>query len=239
MQTDTRIEFQRQDQPQTPDIEINPVGLTVKPIQVEERVRNGQAAWFRLTNCQAWTDWLLVAEALDVGRTAAMQAAHSNRPEGRRYNEEFSDWLKVNRFDAIHKTTRSQLIKCLKHRTEIEAWRAQLTTGERLKLNHPVAVLRRWEKTLAKRPDNAAPKISYVAKLNAALIESQKETAQLSRRLAQEAPFTAKDKPGNQAAVAFRILRCSPSATRAFIRALNKLVREAEFEKRSISTSCW
>ena len=168
-----------------------------------------------------------------------MQAAHSNRPEGRRYNEEFSDWLKVNRFDAIHKTTRSQLIKCLKHRTEIEAWRAQLTTGERLKLNHPVAVLRRWEKTLAKRPDNAAPKISYVAKLNAALIESQKETAQLSRRLAQEAPFTAKDKPGNQAAVAFRILRCSPSATRAFIRALNKLVREAEFEKRSISTSCW
>jgi hypothetical protein len=109
MQIDNRIDCKQQDEPQpfTVEIDLDEIGLTVKPKQVEQRVQNGQEAWSRLTNCQAWTDWLLVAEALDVGRTEAMQAAHTNKPEGRRYNEEYGDWLEANRFDCVNKTTRS------------------------------------------------------------------------------------------------------------------------------------
>jgi hypothetical protein len=64
-------------------------------------------------------------------------------------------------------------------RADIEAWRATLPLSLRLDLNHPHAVLRRWQAT--QKPRNPVKKPSYVAKLNAALIQSQEETARLKR----------------------------------------------------------
>jgi hypothetical protein len=48
--------------------------------------------------------------------------------------------------------------------------------------------------------------------------------------LAREAPFTAHDKPRDQAAVIWRLLHCSPAAARALSRELSKLARSAESE---------
>ena len=95
------------------------LGCPDQPKSDNELIRLGQEAWTRLTSCQSWNDWLLVGEALLVGRTECMRVAHTNKPEGRRYNEEFSSWLKATKFDGIDKSTRSRLFECLTCRSDM------------------------------------------------------------------------------------------------------------------------
>jgi hypothetical protein len=205
------------------------IGLTVKP-KIEDCVRAGQEVWSRLTSCQSWKDWLLVGEALAAGRIEAMHTAHTNKPEGRRFNQEFGDWLRTNKFDSVHKTTRSQLLKCLDRRAEIENWRATLTTSERLNLNHPVAVLRRWQKTIvAKKPEDAAPKKpSNVERLNQSVIRLEEENAKLRREAKNNAPFTARDRAKDSAGIIWRNIEQTPKLARSIARELIELARQAE-----------
>lgn len=159
----------------------NNLGCPVQPKFGEQIVRAGLDAWSRLKQCKTWNDWLVVGEALEFGRVETMRSANTNRPEGRRYNEEFGDWLGRSGFAEIEKSIRSRLSECMARRGEIEMWRATLTTSERLTLNHPAVVLRRWHKTQIKKPNDAIKKPSHVARLNAALIESQEEVERLKR----------------------------------------------------------
>jgi hypothetical protein len=160
-------------------IEID-LGCPGQPRSSDDQVvLAGIAAWSRLKQCKTWRDWLVVGEALLVGRTEAMRSAHTNVPEGSRYNREFGDWLVRTPLGEIDKSTRKRLLDCMARRADIEAWRATLPLSLRLDLNHPHAVLRRWQAT--QKPRNAVKKPSYVAKLNAALIQSQEETARLKR----------------------------------------------------------
>jgi hypothetical protein len=232
MQTDTASDRQRQPTPHAaanikyPD--DDDIGCTVQPIPINHLVSIGQEAWSRLVSCQSWNDWILVGNALFAGRAEAMRTAHTNKPEGRRYNEEFGYWLKANGFDVIDKSTRSRLFECLAHRNEIETWRATLTTSQRLELNHPAVVLRRWKRTIVKKPDDAKPKPSPIAKLRESIVTLEEENTRLKREAQLGAPFTPNDKPADQAAVVWRMIHCSPSAARALSRALNKLARAAE-----------
>jgi hypothetical protein len=157
---------------------LTDLSCAAQPKSADQCIRAGQEAWKRLSSGESWNDWLLVGEALLIGRTDAMQTAHTNVPAGRRYNEDYSSWLKATKFDGIDKAVRSRLFECLKHRDAIERWRATLTTSQRLKLNHPQAVLRRWQKTLIK-PTDTPIKPSPHARLTAALIASQEEVARL------------------------------------------------------------
>jgi hypothetical protein len=159
-----------------PIVEIGNMGCASQPTSNAQCIRAGQEAWHRLVSNQSWDDWCLVGEALLIGRTEAMRVAHTNGPEGHRYCEEYSLWLKNNNFDGVDKGVRSRLFECLAYRQEIERWRATLPRSEQLKLNHPQAVLRRWEASWKPR---GAVKKSYVAKLNDALIQSQEENARL------------------------------------------------------------
>jgi hypothetical protein len=160
-------------------IEID-LGCPGQPRSSDDQVvLAGIAAWSRLKQCKTWRDWLVVGEALLVGRTEAMRSAHTNVPEGSRYNREFGDWLVRTPLGEIDKSTRKRLLDCMARGAGIEAWRATLPLSLRLDLNHPHAVLRRWQAT--QKPRNAVKKPSYVAKLNAALIQSQEETARLKR----------------------------------------------------------
>jgi hypothetical protein len=45
---------------------------------------------------------------------------------------------------AIDKGTRSRLADLMDNRSEVEAWRSSLSLGERLHLNHPNGVWRKW-----------------------------------------------------------------------------------------------
>jgi hypothetical protein len=137
--------------------------------------RAGRDAMGRLKRDKNWGDWLLVGEALVMGRTVAMNAAQTNRPEGRAYTEIFSQWLKMYKLDTIDQSARSKIFTVMQHRVEIEAWRATLTQLQRLELNHPVTVLRKWEKATKvkkpkapKEPDQSESQEAYIAELEAA-----------------------------------------------------------------------
>jgi hypothetical protein len=112
--------------------------------QAQVTVLRAQEAWRRLRHDQTWEDWKHVGAAHLIGRSRAMYEAGVNRPVGRRYKAAFAAWLKSFGFENLDKADRSRLFVVMDHLQEIEAWRATLTPTERLRLNHPSAVLRKW-----------------------------------------------------------------------------------------------
>jgi len=135
----------------------------------------GQAAFKRLKRDKNWGDWMIVGEALVMGRTVAMNAAQTNRPEGRAYTEIFSQYIKHYGLADIDKSARSKIFYVMAHKPEIEAWRVTLTPLQRLELNHPVTVLRHWQKATKvakvkppKEPDQSESQAAHIAELEAA-----------------------------------------------------------------------
>jgi hypothetical protein len=127
--------------------------------------RAGQAAWKRLQKCKSWTDWMAVGEALVAGRAMAMQGAKTNRPEGKGYNQLFSQYLTHYGLAEIDKSARAKLLRVMEHRGEIEDYRNALPQNLRLELNHPVTVLRRWQAaTKVSKP--RAPRHDYAGEID-------------------------------------------------------------------------
>jgi hypothetical protein len=100
----------------------------------------------RIKNSAHWNDWMYIADGFAVGRTKALRAAGTNSPHGKAYNRIFGEWLAerpwAKRYD---KGTRSNLLWCADHRSEIEEWRSKLAQNERDKLNHPTNARRKYE----------------------------------------------------------------------------------------------
>jgi hypothetical protein len=118
-------------------------------ISDDKEIREGQEAWSRLKKHMSWSDWTSVGRAHLKGRQAAMREADTNEPTGRRYNQIFGEWLTRHGFDDIDKGDKSRLFEVMEHLDEIETWLATLPTSNRLRLNHPATVLRKWHaKTL-------------------------------------------------------------------------------------------
>jgi hypothetical protein len=140
----------------------------------DDAVRAGQEAWRRLRSNATWEDWKQVGKAHVIGRAAAMREAHVNRPVGRRYNEAFGAWQRKFGFENLDSGDRTRLFEAMDRLAEIEGWLATLTTTERLKLNHPTSITRRWKaSTVVPNPD-ANPRLSPYAQLkdaHARLIE--------------------------------------------------------------------
>jgi hypothetical protein len=124
-----------------------------------ERVcRRGTAAWKRLKRQKNWADWIEVGEALEAGRDWAMHQAGTNEPAGKAYNMTFGEWLRTHQLDDMDKGERARLFTVMENRAAIEEWRATLTLTERLKLNHPNAVLRKWQKFIEPEDKDKASK---------------------------------------------------------------------------------
>jgi hypothetical protein len=85
--------------------------------------------------------------------------------------------------------------------------------------------LRRWEKTLVKKPDDAAPKISHVEKLKASIVALSEENARMQREIERGggdlwSPLdTAKD------IAAVIVTKVSASKAQAIASELARLVR--------------
>jgi hypothetical protein len=111
------------------------------------RVEDGVAAWDRLkhSGSQNYNDWMQVAEALEIGQRECMRLAEIDRPQGSRYRKIFGEWLRQYQFDDMDKGDRLRALKILANRAKIEKWRAELPLDDRLNLNHPRAILRRYE----------------------------------------------------------------------------------------------
>ena len=190
-----------------------------------ECIWNGQEAWRRLSSGHTRKDWLLVGKACQWLRTEAMRTAHANKPEGRRYNQEYSELLKANGFDGIDKAVRSKLFFILDNLTEVEKWLATVPLNKRLTLNHPQTIWRAYQRTV-KKPDDATPKKpSHVELLKASLIESQEENARLKHE-AERDGFTRQDTARDIAGYVFR--KVSPSKAREVARELNRLAKLTE-----------
>ncbi len=126
-------------------------------------VARGIEAWTRHKKDNTWNGWMEVGETLDVGRRVAMRQAFTNQPKGKGYNDAYGRWLRENGFiidgnkdESLHETTRARLLSCVENRGAIEAWRATLPLRERMRLNHPESVWKKWsayEKAKAVDPD--------------------------------------------------------------------------------------
>jgi hypothetical protein len=112
-----------------------------------------------------------------------MRDLHTNQPTGRRYEKAMGEWLVANGFKDIDKGARCRLLECLRHREQIDRWRALLTDSERFKLNHPDAVLRKWKAATAIPDPNATPKPSPYAQLKDAHAELIEENHRLQHRI--------------------------------------------------------
>jgi hypothetical protein len=116
-------------------------------------VRQGLEAWRRLKKEKSYGDWIKVGEALRVGREWAMNQAGTNEPRGKGYNMAFGEWLTNNKFDDMDKGDRSRLFELMDNLGPIEDYRRTLSLTQRLKLNHPNAVVRNWKKAVEPEPE--------------------------------------------------------------------------------------
>jgi hypothetical protein len=148
-------------------------------------LRRGQEAWHRLKKGSTFEDWKQVGAAHVLGRTAAMREAHVNKPEGRNYNAAFGRWQKQCGFDDLDKAARSRLFEMMDHLAKIEGWRATLTVTQRLDLNHPTAVVRRWKAATAAPKPNTEPNTSPYKKLEAAHAALIEELDRYKREIAR------------------------------------------------------
>jgi hypothetical protein len=152
--------------------------------QNQQKVRLGQEAMARQR--RGWDDWMAIGEALAVGRAEVMRKVGTNEPIGRRYEKAMAEWLVANSFKEIDKGTRSRLLDCLEHRTEIEAWRSVLTGSERFRLNSPSAVFRKWRAATAIPDPDAKPKTSPFAKLKESIALLSEENERMRREIARD-----------------------------------------------------
>jgi hypothetical protein len=190
----------------------------------DEIIKRGQAAWHRVRGGQCWEDWLLIGTALLIGRAGAMHEAGTNQSNGAKYNAPFSRWLRATKFDVIDKTTRARLFDVMDHRHEIEQWRSTLPISQKLSLNHPTSVLRKW-KTSTRIP-LAEPPVSPMAKLKAAHVAQIEENHRLKREveLGGGDLWTAQDRPDDIARV--MVGKLSPTKAEHVARAMLRRLKE-------------
>jgi hypothetical protein len=149
------------------EVELAKPALPVDDPPVPAAVRQGQEAWKRLHEHSTWEDWKQVGAAHVIGRTEAMLDGHVNTPKGRSYNAAFNAWQKKFGFADLDRGDRTRLFQVMDHLDEIEGWLKELKSTERLRLNHPNSVWRRWKKATATLDPNAPPKTSPYKKLQA------------------------------------------------------------------------
>src|SRR2546428_4415943 len=76
-------------------------------------IERAQEAWQRHRQGAAWADWMLIGEALTLGRELAMGEAEAKRPEARRYHALLGKWLERHGFRKMDKSDRPRLVRRL------------------------------------------------------------------------------------------------------------------------------
>jgi hypothetical protein len=190
-------------------------------------VTRGREAWRSLKSDETWEKWVAIGRAIEAGKAAIMRLLHTNQPKGRAWSQTFGAWLAETEFDQIDKGVRSRLQTCLDYLPEIEAWRQTLGLTQRLQLNHPNAVLRRWQASLAMPKDRAGnngwPGLrEEVLRLQSELDAAQREIGRLQRGYDEGNDWDWQDAPDE---IAEAMLRSHPAKAKrvgAAILALSK-----------------
>jgi hypothetical protein len=117
-------------------------------------VAAGKAAWARVRAGSTFSDWILIAKAISVGRSLCLKAAGANRPVGGAYNKAIAAWVRKNGLDGITRAERCRCFRLLENLPAVEQWRATLDDAQRRKFNSPDAVIAAWRRSL-QRPHPA------------------------------------------------------------------------------------
>jgi hypothetical protein len=129
-----------------------------------DQIEAGRAAWARIreNGRRSFDDWILVARALAIGRSVALQEAGTDRPYGVTFTRASARWLRQAGLTGINDQERSIALLVLANLPAISAWRDGLDEAQRRRHNHPNGVFMCWRRSVraetAKRQDVAAPK---------------------------------------------------------------------------------
>lgn len=196
----------------------------------EATIQNGRKALERLANDRTWTDWLAVGAAVEIGRTASMREANTNKPVGSAYNKAFARWLARYGFDALDKHDRKRLDDCMKNRNAIEAWRSTLPVNKRAQWSHPATVWRHWKAATQVPATDTKP--SPFAEMKASLAQLDEENARLKREIDRGGGdvWTSDDRPEDIAEIMAGRLTVSKLERTA--RAMLAIVKERKANQR-------
>jgi hypothetical protein len=198
----------------------------------QERARTmilAREAWRRLTRHQTFQDWLQVGEALVVGRREVLALPEVRGPRGKKYSQAFSKWLDENnlrwmdeaRTKEMDAKDRAALLKLMESQEKVMAWREGLSASNRLRLNHPRAVLQKWARTQVPQ-QMTQPRRQTV---RAMVAELQEEVDSLKRAIHEEgSKILPSDEPSHVARVLCATL--SSSKIKRLINELNKRIKE-------------
>lgn len=112
---------------------------------VAQYIKEAQEALQRIETGQTWKDWETIGKGLEAIRNQAMLEARTNSPVGRTYCGIFKRLLAEGRLGTIDSGTRCRLLEAMAHREQINVWLAMLPLAERLKVNHPDTILKKWK----------------------------------------------------------------------------------------------
>lgn len=117
-------------------------------MSADDTVTAGDAAWAQIRDHgrKNFDDWIAVARALAIGRSAALKTACTNRPLGSRYNFAMGIWLRDNGLGGINNQERYRACLILENLPAISPWREGLDEAQRRRLNHPGAVWTHWRR---------------------------------------------------------------------------------------------
>jgi hypothetical protein len=145
-------------------------------------------AWGRVKKAQArmWGEWMTIGEGLLAGRQWAMRMADTNKPEGKGFVMNFSEWLKRFKVDDMDKSDRAKLLQIMEERPAVEEWRATLPDKERMGLNNPTVVWRKWTAaTRVRKPKSRTAAVSATehGRARATIAELQARNNELQEEL--------------------------------------------------------
>jgi hypothetical protein len=113
----------------------------------------GAAAWTRLRSDgrRTFEDWIVVGQALQIGRSVALKAAGTNRPIGSKYNRIIFRWLIEAGLDGITGPERYRIGPLIGRLPEIMAWREGLSEQKLRSLNSPSATWFAWRRSCGEK----------------------------------------------------------------------------------------
>jgi len=123
-------------------------------------LKEGVAAWHRLTQHEDWNGWLRVGKAIAQAQDIAADVTGST--SGKNFNAFMASCYAkptyLGEFAAINKSERSVAVKCWRNREDIEKWRQSIGMTKAMRMNHPMTVWAAFE--ASRRPPTERPVVA-------------------------------------------------------------------------------
>jgi len=149
-----------------------------------EKLETGEAAMKWLHRGESIERWRDVGDAANELQAVAMDCARTNKPTGKGYNKAWAELAgHVPHIRDLNSTTRTHASWMATNWEAVSRWLHTLSAEERMKLNHPTAIRRRYD-AAHRAPDdngNAAATLSPTAQAKATIAQQAVEIDRLRR----------------------------------------------------------